>query len=94
MHSAKRLFAALLCLFSAGVQAVTLSELGQSVLNNDLSFRAAGKAYEAEQAEVAAGKSHLLPSVGLSYQNTPYNRLTQRAPVTSGITAAIPSTWW
>lgn len=28
-------------------------------------------------------KSHLLPSVGLSYQNTPYNRLTQRAPVTS-----------
>ncbi|HDU8610691.1 TPA: TolC family protein [Morganella morganii] len=83
MHSAKCLFAALLCLFSAGVQAVTLSELGQSALNNDLSFRAAGKAYEAEQAEAAAGKSHLLPSAGLSYQNTPYNRLTQRAPVTS-----------
>ncbi len=34
MHSAKRLFAALLCLFSAGVQAVTLSELGQSALNS------------------------------------------------------------
>ena len=48
MHSAKRLFTALLCLLSAGVQAVTLSELGQSALNNDLSFRAAGKAYEAE----------------------------------------------
>lgn len=55
MHSAKRLFAALLCLLPAGVQAVTLSELGQSALNNDLSFRAAGKAYEAEQAEAAAG---------------------------------------
>lgn len=83
MHSAKHLFAALLCLLPAGVQAVTLSELGQSALNNDLSFRAAGKAYEAEQAEAAAGKSHLLPSAGLSYQNTPYNRLTQRAPVIS-----------
>ncbi|WP_368899220.1 TolC family protein [Morganella morganii] len=83
MHSAKRLSAALLCLLSAGVQAVTLSELGQSALNNDLSFRAAGKAYETEQAEAAAGKSHLLPSAGLSYQNTPYNRLTQRAPVTT-----------
>lgn len=82
MHSVYIFCAALLCLLSAGVQAATLSELRRSALENDLSFRAAGKAYEAEQAEAAAGKSHLLPSAGLSYQNTPYNRLTQRAPVT------------
>lgn len=82
MYPANIFCAALLCLLSAAVQAVTLSELRQSALENDLSFRAAGKAYEAEQAEVDAGKSHLLPSAGLSYQSTPYNRLTQRAPVT------------
>ncbi|MBW5407689.1 TolC family protein [Morganella morganii] len=82
MHYVNIFCAALLCLLSAGVQAVTLSELRRSALENDLSFRAAGKVHEAEQAEAAAGKSHLLPSAGLSYQNTPHNRLTQRAPVT------------
>lgn len=82
MYPANIFCAALLCLLSAGVQAVTLSELRQPALENDLSFRAAGKVYEAEQAEADAGKSHLLPSAGLSYQSTPYNRLTQRAPVT------------
>nr|WP_242452302.1 TolC family protein [Morganella morganii] len=83
MYPVNILCAVLLYLLPAGVQAMTLSELRQPALENDLSFRAAGKAYEAEQAEVAAGKSHLLPSAALSYQSTPHNRLTQRAPVTA-----------
>lgn len=83
MYFTNTLCAVLLFLLSAGVQAVTLSDLRRSALDNDLSFRAAGKAHEAEQAEAAAGKSYLLPSAGLSYQNTPHNRLTQRAPVTN-----------